>query len=416
MSDAQRHPLFHRTTLPNGIRVVSERIPSVRSVAVGAWLAAGSRDEAAEDNGISHFIEHMVFKGTRRRRTHHIAQRMEAVGGYLNAFTSKEYTCYYARALDEHLERALDVVLDLVVSPTLPEKEVEKEKEVIVEEMKMYEDAPEDLIFDKYEEVLYPHHALGRPVLGVPETVRSFTRERLRDYIDTHYAPNRLVVAVAGNVDHDAVVRMVERLTAELDRTPKPIHREPANGYDAVERFERRPIQQAHLVMGTRAPGLSDPRRTVVNMLNTVLGGGMSSRLSQNIREKYGYCYNIYSFANMLSDTGDFGVYMGTDASKVERSQRLIGRELEKLVQKPVSPRALAQAKNQLKGSLMLGLESMSNRMMRLGRIELAFGRYFTLDEIIASIDEVAADDLQALAAELFAPDRLSTVAILPEV
>ena len=415
MPDAPTLPLFRRTTLPNGIRVVSERIPSVRSVAVGAWLAAGSRDEAPEDNGISHFIEHMVFKGTRRRRTHHIAQRMEAVGGYLNAFTSKETTCYYARALDEHLDRALDVVLDLVVSPTLPEKEVEKEKEVIVEEMKMYEDAPEDLIFDRYEEVVYPHHALGRPVLGVPETVRSFTRERLRDYIDTHYAPNRLVVAVAGNVDHDAVVRTVRRLTADLEREYAPIHREPANGYDATEHIERRPIQQAHLVVGTRGPGLSDPRRTALNTLNTVLGGGMSSRLSQNIREKYGYCYNVYSFVNMLSDAGDFGVYMGTDASKVDRACKLIGRELDKLVQKPVSPRALNQAKNQLKGSLMLGLESMSNRMMRLGRIELAFGRYFTLDEITASIDAVTAQDLQDLAAELFAPDRLSTVAILPE-
>lgn len=408
-------PIFHRTTLPSGIRVVSERIPSVRSVAVGAWLAAGSRDERPEDSGISHFIEHMVFKGTARRRTHHIAQRMEAVGGYLNAFTSKEYTCYYARALDEHLERALDVVLDLVICPVLPEKEVEKEKEVVIEEMKMYEDAPEDLIFDRYEEVLYPHHALGRPVLGLPETVRTFTRDRLRAHIETHYAPNRLVVAVAGNVDHGTVVRYVERLTRDLDRAPKPIHREPANGYHPTERFERRPIQQAHLVIGTRGPGLADPRRTVVNTLNTVLGGGMSSRLSQNIREKFGYCYNIYSFANMLTDTGDVGVYMGTDAEKVERSRRLIVREFDKLVQKPVSARSLTQAKNQLKGSLMLGLESMSNRMMRLGKIELAFGRYFTLDEVIASIDEVTADDLQALAAELFDPERLSTVAILPE-
>lgn len=413
MPDPQ--PIFHRTTLPGGIRVVSERIPSVRSVAVGAWLAAGSRDERPEDSGISHFIEHMVFKGTARRRTHHIAQRMEAVGGYLNAFTSKEYTCYYARALDEHLERALDVVLDLVISPSLPEKEVEKEKEVVIEEMKMYEDAPEDLIFDRYEEVLYPHHALGRPILGVPETVRTFTRERLREHIETHYAPNRLVVAVAGNVDHDTVVRYVERLTRSLDRAPKPVHREPANGYVPSERFERRPIQQAHLVVGTRGLGLSDPRRTIVNTLNTVLGGGMSSRLSQNIREKYGYCYNIYSFANMLTDTGDVGVYMGTDAEKVDRSRKLIVREFDKLAQKPVSARALSQAKSQLKGSLMLGLESMSNRMMRLGRIELAFGRYFTLDEVIASIDEVTADDLQTLAAELFDPTRLSTVAILPE-
>jgi predicted Zn-dependent peptidase len=415
MTEALDYPLFHSTTLESGVRVVSERIPSVRSIAVGAWLAAGSRDEAPEDSGISHFIEHMVFKGTRRRRTHHIAQRMEAVGGYLNAFTSKEYTCYYARGLDEHLGRALDVVLDLVVNPTLPEREVEKEKEVVVEEMKMYEDAPEDLIFDKFEAVLYPHHPLGRPVLGVPETVRSFTREQLFDYVDDHYAPNRLVVAVAGNVDHGAVVRHVERLTAELDRRPTPIHREPANGYDPEVHTERRPIQQAHLIVGTRSPGMTDPRRTVLTTLNTLLGGGMSSRLSQNIREKYGYCYNIYSFTNMLSDTGDFGVYMGTDAGKVEHARKLIARELDKLAQTPVSARALAQAKNQLKGGLMLGLESMSNRMMRLGRIELIFGRYFSLDEVIASIDAVTAEDVRDLAAELFDPARLSTVAILPE-
>jgi len=415
MTEPHVYPLFNSTTLDNGVRVVSERIPSVRSIAVGAWLAAGSRDESEEASGISHFIEHMVFKGTRRRRMHHIAQRMEAVGGYLNAFTSKEYTCYYARGLDEHLERALDVVLDLVIDPTLPEREVEKEKEVVVEEMKMYEDAPEDLIFDKFEAMVYPHHPLGRPVLGVPETVRSFSREQLFDYIDDHYAPNRLVVAVAGNIRHDAIVRQVERLTRELDREPTPIHREPANGYDAGEQVERRPIQQAHLIVGTRSPGMTDPRRTVLTTLNTLLGGGMSSRLSQNIREKYGYCYNIYSYANMLSDTGDFGVYMGTDASKVDRSRKLIGRELDKLAQTPVSARALAQAKNQLKGSLMLGLESMSNRMMRLGRIELTFGRYFSLDEIIASIDAVTAEEVRDLAAELFAPERLSTVAILPE-
>ena len=340
---------------------------------------------------------------------------MEAVGGYLNAFTSKEYTCYYARGLDEHLERALDVVLDLVVSPTLPEREVEKEKEVVVEEMKMYEDAPEDLIFDRFEAVLYPHHPLGRPVLGVPETVRAFTRDQLLDYIGDHYAPNRLVVAVAGNVDHDKVVRYVERLTKDLDRTPTPIHREPANGYDPEERVERRPIQQAHLIIGTRSPGMTDPRRTVLTTLNTLLGGGMSSRLSQNIREKYGYCYNIYSFTNMLSDTGDFGVYMGTDAAKVDHARKLIGRELDKLAQTPVSARALKQAKSQLKGGLMLGLESMSNRMMRLGRIELIFGRYFSLDEVIASIDAVTAEEVRDLAAELFDPARLSTVAILPE-
>ncbi len=407
-------PEYQKTTLPNGVRVVTERIPSVRSVAVGAWVEAGSRDEAADEAGITHFIEHMVFKGTRKRRTHHIAQRMEAVGGYLNAFTAKEHTCYYARALDEHLARALDTVLDLVLAPTFPEREIEKEQEVVVEEMKMYEDAPEDLVFDRYEAAVYGDHPLGRPVLGVPETVRSFTRDKLRAYVERHYTPNRLVVAAAGNVRHGRVVRLVEKMTAEADRPARPIERVPAAPYVPTEHFEPRPIQQAHLLVGARGPGLDDERRSAASVLNTVLGGGMSSRLSQNIRERYGYCYSIYSFANLLSDTGDVGVYMGTDGGRVERARKLIGRELEKLAEKPVSERQLRQAKSQLKGGLMLGLESMSNRMMRLGRVELAFGRYFTLDEVTASIDAVAAEDVRALAEELFDPTRLSTVALLP--
>jgi predicted Zn-dependent peptidase len=408
-------PQFQKTTLPSGLRVVTEFIPAVRSVAVGAWVQVGSRDETADEAGMTHFIEHMVFKGTRRRRTHHIAQRMEAVGGYLNAFTSKEYTCYYARALDEHLERALDTILDLVLAPTLPAKEIEKEKEVVVEEMKMYEDTPEDLIFDLFEESIYGGHPLERPVLGYPHTVGAFTRNGLLGFIGEHYAPQRIVVAVAGNVEHDRAVRLVEKLTASVPQSGSPLRRVPPAPTAPKQLREPRPIQQAHLVLGARGVGLSDERRSAVNVLNIVLGGGMSSRLNQNIRERYGYCYNIYSFANLMTDTGDIGVYMGTDGSKVDKSLRLILRELDKLAASSVSARQLAQSKNQLKGSLMLGLENMSNRMMRLGRIELTFGRYFSLDEITASIDAVTAEHVRALAEELFAPERMTTVALLPD-
>ena len=408
-------PLFHRTTLANGIRVVTETIPSVRSVAVGVWVQVGSRDERPEEAGIAHFIEHVVFKGTAKRRTHHIAQRMEAVGGYLNAFTSKEYTCFYARALDEHLERALDTTLDLVLNPAFPEKEVEREKDVVLEEMKMYEDQPEDLVFDRFERVVYGEHALGQPVIGFPETVRAFTREQVRAYVERHYTPDRMVVAIAGNVDHRRAVRMVERLTAGVERRSGDPGRTGAADYVPGERREGRPIQQAHLVIGTRSPGLLDDRRTTLSVLNTVLGGGMSSRLSQNIRERYGYCYNVYSFANLQADAGDFGVYIGLDAEKVDRGHKLVVRELEKLAAKAVSPRQLQQAKSQLKGSIMLGLESMSNRMMRLGRIELTFGRYFTLDEVTASIDAVSADDVRGMAEALFPDDQLSSVALVPQ-
>jgi predicted Zn-dependent peptidase len=408
-------PKYEKTTLPNGLRVVTERIPSVRSVAVGAWVQAGSRDEAAEEAGITHFIEHMVFKGTGRRRMHHIAQRMEAVGGYLNAFTSKEYTCYYARSLDEHLKRALDTVLDLILDPSLPEREIEKEKEVVLEEMKMYEDAPEDLIFDRFEESVYRGDPLGRPVLGFPETVRGFTRDALVGYMRRNYAPSRLAIAVAGNIEHRRVVDLVASMTDVSGPAGAPLERPPVAAYAPTEIEEVRPTQQAHVVVGARGLALSDPRRSAANVLHTLLGGGMSSRLNQNIREKYGFCYNIYSFTNLLSDTGDMGVYMGTDASRVDRAQKLIRRELDRLASTRVSNRQLSQARKQLRGSLMLGLESMSNRMMRLGRVELVFGRYFSLDEITAAIEAVTAEDVRALAEEIFDPARLSTVVFLPD-
>lgn len=414
MSPLQGFPSFSRTELSNGVRILTEQIPSVRSVAVGVWVQAGSRDESAEEGGITHFIEHMVFKGTTKRRGYQINQRMESVGGYLNAFTTKELTCFYARSLDEHLDRALDTVLDLVTHPTLPEKELEKEKDVVIEEIKMYEDNPEEHIFDHYESLLYPDHALGRPVLGTRKTVRSFTQGGLHDYVGSNYVPNRLVISVAGNVKHASVVKKVEHLLSDFERPPVDIQRVSANGYTPSEVSIPRPIQQAHLVVGTRGFGSLDPRRTQVSLLNTILGGGMSSRLNQNIREKYGFCYSVYSFANMLADSGDIGVYIGTDAGKVDRARKLVVRELHKLADKAVSERTLARARQQLKGSMMLGLESMSNRMLRLGRVELTFGRYFTLDEVIAEIDEVRVEDVRNVAAELFQPERLSSIAIVP--
>ena len=415
MTELLLTPSIDRTVLPSGVRVLTETIPSVGSVAVGAWVDAGSRDEAEPEGGITHFIEHMVFKGTRRRRGYLINQRMESVGGYINAFTSKEHTCFYARGLSEHLGRAMETVLDLVTQPTLPPKEIEKEKDVVVEEIKMYEDAPEDHVFDHYEALLYPDHPLGRPVIGTPESVRSFTQDDLARYIGQHYVPDRLVVAVAGNVRHADVVRHVERLLEEFDRAPNPATRAPSTSYTPSDLVIERPIQQAHLVLGTRAFGARDERRTTLSVLNTILGGGMSSRLNQNIREKYGWCYSVYSFVNVQTDSGDLGVYIGTDASRIERSRTLIEREMTKLAETAVSERMLTRAKHQLKGSIVLGLESTSNRMQRLGRVELVYGRTVGLDEVVDEIDAVTAEGVRELAAELFAPGQLSTAVILPE-
>lgn len=404
-----------RTELPSGVRVLTESIPSARSVAVGAWVQAGSRDEAAAEAGITHFIEHMVFKGTERRRGYLINQRMESVGGYLNAFTSKDHTCFYARGLAEHLGRALDTVLDLVAAPTLPEREIEKEKDVVVEEIKMYEDAPEDHVFDLYEAAVYGRHALGRPVIGTEASVRALTREDLAGYMRTHFAPNRLVVAAAGALDHSEVVAQVEAMLRGLDRTPTPLDRVPPTAVKPVRLVVESPAtQQAHLVVGAPTFGALDDRRAALSVLNTILGGGMSSRLNQNIREKYGFCYSVYSFVNTQADSGDAGVYIGVDPSRRERAETLVVRELTKLAEKPVSPRMLSRAKAQLKGSVVLGLESLSNRMQRLGRVELTYGELVPVEHAVAELDAVTAADVRAVAADVFDPAGLSSVALVP--
>ena len=407
---------FARTTLPSGVRVVTETIPTAHTAAVGVWVDAGSRDEAEAEGGITHFLEHMVFKGTARRPGHLINQRMEAVGGYVNAFTSKEHTCFYAKGLAEHAGRGLETVLDLVTAPTLPEREIEKEKDVVVEEIKMYEDTPDDQVFDLVEAAIYPDHPLGRPVIGTQDSVRSFTREGLASYLDRHYTPDRIVIAAAGAIRHDRLVRAAEKLLAGFDRAPGHLVRDAPTTYTpAVVSLNRPTTQQAHLVVSAPAFGALDERRTALSVLNTVLGGGMSSRLNQNVREKYGWCYSVYSFVNVNADSGDVGAYIGTDPARVERSRALIVREMQRLAAERVSPRMLERAKQQLKGSIVLGLESTSSRMQRLGRVELTFGREVPIDEVVAEIEAVTAEDVRSVADTLFASDRLSTVVLLPE-
>lgn len=345
---------------------------------------------------------------------HQIAQRMESVGGYLNAFTAKEYTCYYARALDEHLARAIDTVCDLVLSPSFPEREVAKEKDVVIEEMRMYEDAPEEIIFDRFDSVLYPGHPMGRPVIGVEDTIRSFSRPQLLSFLGTHYTLDRMVISVAGRVSHKRAVAQVSKALQGIQRSSERNGRAPVPKHRVDRLVEGRNIQQAHMVLGTRGYNVYDDRRIALSVLNTIVGGGMSSRLNQNIRERYGYCYNIYSFTNQYSDAGDFGVYMGTDPGKVDRAQKLIFRELERLASTPVSPRMLSQAISQVKGSIMLGLESMGSRMMRLGKQELYYGKYFTLDEILEQVSAISREEVLAIAQDLFRPERFSRVILMP--
>ncbi len=406
---------YQKTVLPNGIRIVTEEIPYVRSVSVGVWIDVGSRDERESSNGISHFLEHMVFKGTRRFTAQGIARSLESVGGYLNAFTTKEQTCFYARTLDSYLAKAIDVLSDLVLHPVFEPKEMEKEKRVILEELKNIEDDPDDLIHDYLDKSVYERHPLGYPIIGKAENISNFTKTDLLRYTEAHYTPDRLVIAAAGNLTHDTVVRLIERSfrsRRRAVRSPKRL-RGPKSMTSRKEVFERA-VTQAHICMGTLGCGAKSRQRYPLLVLNSLLGEGMSSRLFQNIREKYGFAYNVYSFANFMSDTGNFGMYIGTDEHNIDTSIGLIHRELAKLRRQPVGPGEIKRAKAQLKGSMMLGLESMSNRMMRLGSGEILYGDFLSLDTILKGIDDVRQEDVSSLAGTLLDPQNFSTVIFKP--
>ncbi|HLF13570.1 MAG TPA: pitrilysin family protein [Bacteroidota bacterium] len=408
-------PIYRKTVLPNGIRIVSEQVSHVRSIAVGVWVDVGSRDEDHSNNGISHFLEHMVFKGTRRYSANQIARSLEAFGGYLNAFTTKEHTCFYARILDDQLPRAMDILSDLVQHPTLDLKEMEKEKTVILEELKNIEDDPDDLIHEYFDRNLYHQHPLGFPIIGRAENIRGFNKTSLLRYIGRFYTSNRLVVSAVGNFRHEDLVGLAEKYfrlpvgkPGRSDRVASPRNMKPR------KEFFHKPINQAHVCYGTLGYGVRSTYRYSLLVLNTILGEGMSSRLFQNIREKYGFAYSIYSFLSLMSDTGNFGVYIGTDPSKVDKSVDLIRKEIDKLRSGRIGAEEIRRAKAQLKGTTMLGMESMSNRMMRLGSGELYFHEFVSLDQVLRRIDAVTHDDIAAVAYKLLNHENFSTVVISP--
>ncbi len=401
--------------LPNGIRVVSEQVSHVHSIAVGIWVDVGSRDEDLSNNGISHFLEHMVFKGTRRYSANQIARSLEAVGGYLNAFTTKEHTCFYARILDDQLPRAMDILSDLIQHPTLDQKEMEKEKTVILEELKNIEDDPDDLIHEYFDRNLYHQHPLGFPIIGRAENIRRFNTSSLQGYIRRFYTADRLVVSAVGNFRHDDLVALVEKHFSLKKGKPAQTGRvaSPRTMKPKAELFHK-PINQAHVCYGTLGYSVKSSYRYPLLVLNTILGEGMSSRLFQNIREKYGFAYSVFSFLSLMSDTGNFGVYIGTDPSKVDKSIDLIRKEIDKLRSGKIGAEEIRRAKAQLKGTTMLGMESMSNRMMRLGSGELYFHEFVTLDQVLRRIDAVTPGDIGIVAKKLMNHENFSTVVISP--
>ena len=400
-------PGCKRSVLPGGLRVVTEAVPGVRSAAFGVWVGVGSRDEALPEHGASHFLEHLLFKGTRRRDAMEISSVMDAVGGELNAFTAKEYTCYYARVLDTDLALAVDVVSDLVTSALVAPADVESERGVIVEEISMHDDDPGDVVHDAFAEALYGDHPLGRPVIGTVDSIQTLTAEAIAGYYRGRYTPENMVVSVAGNVEHERVVQLVAQAfglsapgapAAQTSKVPAPLRpwAPPPALTGAV--VEDRPTEQAHLVLGMHGLARDDPRRYALSVLSNALGGGMSSRLFQEVREKRGLAYSVYSYSSHHHDTGMFGVYAGCSPSRVDEVLSLCREELASVADKGVTDEEISRAQGQLRGSLVLGLEDTGSQMSRLGKGELVNGEVLPVEAILERIAAVTPDDVRAVA------------------
>jgi predicted Zn-dependent peptidase len=403
---------IQKQVLPNGLVVISETMPHVRSVSVGIWVRTGSRRETLEQCGLSHFLEHMVFKGTERRSAEEIARSMDSVGGMLDAFTAKEMVCFNAKVLDEHLPIAFDVLSDLVLRPLLAAEDVAREKQVVLEEMKMEQDDPDYLVHELFSQGFWPNHSLGRPILGTPETVRSFNPAALQDRFHSWFAPNRLVITAAGNLTHERLLELAQREFAGLPAAAA-LDGDSVPSTGAPIRLEtKRELEQVHICIGVPSYPLADERRYGVSLLNNLLGGGMSSRLFQTIREKRGLAYAVFSELNPYSDTGMLSIYAGTALDNAGQVVDLVVREFRSLRESPVSEEELRRAKDHLKGSLMLSLESTSARMSNLARQELYFGRFFSLDELLASVEAVTHDEIQSIARDFFRTDNIAVTVL----
>src|SRR5579884_3035894 len=400
--------------LDSGERVISEKVPSVRSVALGFWIGAGSRDEKDDRAGASHFIEHLLFKGSRRYDAQQIAETFDAMGAELNAATSREHTVVYSRVPDRHVEEALAVMTDMVFAPQFAE--LDQEREVVLEEIAMYEDAPQDLVHDLFSQAVFGSHALGRPVIGTADVISTISRRSIAAYHRSMYTGANIVVAAAGNIAHDRFVSLVQRFdrSGATRRTPpmrRPLVREPAPGL----RFQRKDTEQYHLCLG--APGISraDRRRFAASLLDGILGGSASSRLFQEIREKRGMAYSVYSFTSQYTDTGVVGVYVGTREENVDACLEICTEQIAELAAGRLRPGELERAKENLKGRIVLSMESTSNRMSRLGKSLVTDTELLGFDRIIAEIDAVDPESLADLAGLLLAPDRLSVAAVGPD-
>ncbi len=407
---------IRRTEFESGLRTVTERMSGVRSVALGFWVLAGSRDEKPRISGSSHFLEHLLFKGTKRRGARDIAEAFDAVGGDVNAFTAKEYTCFYARVLDKDLPMAVDHLCDMLQNSLLRTSDFEAEKQVILEEINVHEDTPDDLIHDLFQETLWPDHPLGRPILGTRQSIQAATRDQVRRFYKRHYAPGNLVVVAAGSVEHDALLSLV-RMHMETGR----VRSEGPSAYGLRAAGEpprpsgntlvkRRKTEQAHICIGTNGLSRHDPDRFAFGVVNNAVGGGMSSRLFQEIRERRGLAYSVYSYHTMYAEAGLFSAYAGTTPARARQVLDLLRRELEDVADGGLSAEEFDRAKGHMKGSLVLSLEDPGGRMSRLGKSEISHGEILSVSQILRRIEGVTLDDARRAAKRVLSRPMSLTV------
>lgn len=402
-----------KSVLDNGIRVMTETVSYYGSVCIGVWVLTGSRDEKESENGISHFIEHVLFKGTETRTVQDIAGAIDSVGGSMNGFTGREWTCFYARVLDRSFDLAVDLLSDIFLNSTFDPQEIERERSVVLQEVKMVEDTPDDYVHDLFSRAFWGDHPMGQPVIGRIEKIQSFSREQIVRYFNKHYRSDRMIISVAGNVEHGMVVDMVGQAFSKVPSGSKTARRATPRGSFKTSVL-RRKTEQVHFCLGTEGLAYVSSRRFASYLLNTVLGGGMSSRLFQEIRERRGLAYSVYSYLPSYMDTGLLVVYAATEKKTVGQVIELILKEFEMLKRRPIGQDELATAKQQLKGNLLLSLESSDNRMTRMAKNEIYFGRFLPVDEVIDEIDTVTVDQIQELANKLFRPEHLCLTLLGP--
>ncbi|MEW6729806.1 MAG: pitrilysin family protein [Acidobacteriota bacterium] len=397
-----------KTILDNGLVVLSEAMEHVCSIGLGIWIRAGSRhEEQPHQNGLSHFIEHALFKGTRRRSARQIAVEADIIGGNLDAFTTREFTGYYIKALDYHLAESFDILADLVTEPTFDKAEMEKERDVILEEIKMVDDTPDEMVHELFTATFWPNHPLGRPIEGTTKTVQGFTHDQLVSYFQQIYHPKNMVIAAAGHLRHDRIVELAAHYFGHLQSQQEQAIENPPQACTDIALRKKRGLEQTHIVLGAPCPSMLAPERYACSLFSTILGGGLSSRLFQSVREQHGLAYTIYSNINAFRDVGCLSIYLAVSNRRVHKAIELTIEEIRKLKEQPVPAEELRAAKDQIKAAILLNLDSVTSRMSSLAHNEMTYGYDFSLEEIISAIEQVSIEDIQRMGEIIFQPKTL---------